>query len=700
MTFLQVHGLDVRIELVPGQRVTIGRSHSNDVRVMDKSISHNHASIEWTGDSAVLRDLDSHNGTWIGSEKVKEVVLTPGAEFKLGAVVLRVVDPNAPAPPVQAAPPPPETAATPPSPADPVPAAVSPAQPAAEPPAPSPVGSSPGAPPPPSTLPARRHRVLPLLVSTCVVGAALGVAWWSGRPIDSTPPADTDVATATDRTQPTPGVPEAPAPSTEISPRAALDPFGSPLPEKTSSPSAAPVEPASPAAPQPEAPLPSPAVSGPSPLAPLVGQAVVVALKSGSLLEGTLLSEDPSRIVLAMDVDRAHLESPIAIEDVAKVNDVVVQADLARIFSERYARLAEGVQPRIGLMHWCAAHGLEAERLKLAAEVVALRPEHEEARLVLGQRKVGDEWLTEAQIAERGLVRYEGQWLTPDERKRRGLVEVDGEWMTPEQKLTREGMVKFGDRWVTKEDAKQLRRGYVSYLGVWIPAPLAWRLMMKDYYELALRSLRTAKPEDRDTALAGRVAFHLRKVEEVLGRRPSNVEASAEEVRFRRIADQACALDDKAFETKAKTLASECEYRPPQEREDLRRMADPWRSTIWVADVPELQGLVLLNALEFEDHQVWHLLRLSERFNAIREETHESALKLDRVAKKNLERLREETAEGVNRGFDVPPSVEGPAAAAEHAVIALMDGFQKQLIDAEGQAWAVLSEDQKSAAGT
>lgn len=682
MAFLQVQGSDERIELVPGKRLTIGRSHSSDMRVDDKSVSSHHAAIEWSGLGAILRDLDSHNGTWIGPIKVKEIALTPGTEVKLGSLVLRVVDPSAaPLAPSAVVPPTPAVAvaeSTPMAPAPPAESAV-----------------------PPSPV-VRRPRLLPWLVSTCAVGAALGVAWWSGQPADSTIPTDTEVAT--DNAAPTPSVAELPTSPTKASPPVALDPFGRPLPERPDRQAASPGPnhnpPAAPAAPQPEAPSPSSAVLGPSPLAPLVGQAVVVTLKSGSTLDGTLLSEDPSRIVLAMDVDRAHIESPIPIEDVAKVNDVVVQADLARIFSERYSRLASGVQPRIGLMHWCAAHGLETERLKLAGEVVALRPEHEEARLVLGQRKVGEEWLTEAQIAERGLVRYEGQWVTPDERKRRGLVEVDGEWMTPEQKLTREGMVKVGEKWVTKEDAKQLRRGYVSYLGVWIPAPLAWRLMMKDYYELALRSLRTAKPEDRDKALQGRVAFHLRKVEEVLGRKPSNIEASAEEVRFRRIAEQACALDDKAFEAKAKTLASECEYRPPQEREDLRRMADPWRSTVWIADVPELQGLVLLNALEFDDHQVWHLLRVSEKLNAVREETHKEALRLDRVAKRNLERLREETAEGVNRGFDVPASIEGPAATADHAVTELMDRFQKRLMDAEPEAYAVLTDDQKSAAGT
>ncbi|GEM_PF-3857088 len=696
MAFLQVQGSDERFELVQGKRLTIGRSHSSDVHVVDKSVSSHHAEIEWTDQGALLRDLDSHNGTWVGAVKVKEIALTPGTEVKLGSLVLRVVDPAAPAPPAVPEAPPPVAAE--------MVVAPAPVAPVLE-------ATPPAAPPDPAALPAappaRRSRALPWLVSACAVGGAVALAWWSGKQLDTPAPVDPDSAVVTHRRPSAPSDAAISAAPTETSQPVAQDPFGRPLaepPKRTAAPGGAPsgpgTPPVGPAAPQPAAPPPSPAVAGPSLLAPLVGQAVVVALKSGSTLEGTLLSEDPACIVLAMDVDRAHLESPIAIEDVARVNDVVVQADLARIFSERYAKLASGLQPRIGLMHWCAAHGLEAERRRLAEEVVALRPEHEEARLVLGQRKVDEEWLTEAQITERGLVRYEGQWLTPEERTRRGLVQVDGEWMTPEQKLTREGMVKVGEKWVTKEDAKQLRRGYVSYLGVWIPAPLAWRLMMKDYYELALRSLRTAEPEERDRALEGRVAFHLRKVEEVLGRRPSTIEASAEETRFRRIAEQACALDDKAFESKAKTLAAECEYRPPQEREDLRRMADPWRSTIWIADVPELQGLVLLNALEFEDHQVWHLLRVSERLNAVREETHAEALKLDRVAKRNLERLREETAEGVNRGFDVPASIEGPAATADHAVTALMDHFQQRLMEAEPEAHAVLTEDQKSAAGT
>ena len=58
MAYLQVQGSDDRIELVAGKRLTIGRSHSNEVRVTEKSVSHEHAAIEWTEGGAILRDLD------------------------------------------------------------------------------------------------------------------------------------------------------------------------------------------------------------------------------------------------------------------------------------------------------------------------------------------------------------------------------------------------------------------------------------------------------------------------------------------------------------------------------------------------------------------------------------------------------------------------------------------------------------------
>jgi pSer/pThr/pTyr-binding forkhead associated (FHA) protein len=43
-----------------------------------------HAMVEARGARFVLRDLESKNGTFLGTERVKEVEIGPGTEFQVG----------------------------------------------------------------------------------------------------------------------------------------------------------------------------------------------------------------------------------------------------------------------------------------------------------------------------------------------------------------------------------------------------------------------------------------------------------------------------------------------------------------------------------------------------------------------------------------------------------------------------------------
>ena len=62
------------IFLEPGQRTTLGRgdpinTHQPDVdlslyKAKEKGVSRVHAMIEWVGDTCVITDLDSRNGTY------------------------------------------------------------------------------------------------------------------------------------------------------------------------------------------------------------------------------------------------------------------------------------------------------------------------------------------------------------------------------------------------------------------------------------------------------------------------------------------------------------------------------------------------------------------------------------------------------------------------------------------------------------
>jgi len=68
----------------PGASTRIGRALDNDIVIGDASVSRHHASIEYRNGGFLLRDLGSHNGTWIGGQRVTEAPLGRGDALRLG----------------------------------------------------------------------------------------------------------------------------------------------------------------------------------------------------------------------------------------------------------------------------------------------------------------------------------------------------------------------------------------------------------------------------------------------------------------------------------------------------------------------------------------------------------------------------------------------------------------------------------------
>jgi adenylate cyclase len=65
-------------------RITLGRHPSNTVRLLDREVSKEHASIEKLAGVFVLKDLDSSNGTFVNGRRVRELRLKDGDEIALG----------------------------------------------------------------------------------------------------------------------------------------------------------------------------------------------------------------------------------------------------------------------------------------------------------------------------------------------------------------------------------------------------------------------------------------------------------------------------------------------------------------------------------------------------------------------------------------------------------------------------------------
>ncbi len=67
-----------------GELTTLGRHPSNTVRLVDREVSKEHATIERMGRDFILRDLGSSNGTFVNGRRVAELRLRDGDEISLG----------------------------------------------------------------------------------------------------------------------------------------------------------------------------------------------------------------------------------------------------------------------------------------------------------------------------------------------------------------------------------------------------------------------------------------------------------------------------------------------------------------------------------------------------------------------------------------------------------------------------------------
>jgi len=71
-------------------RTVIGRSGA-DINIDDPEASRQHAAIEIMGDTAVLPDLGSTNGTWIDLDRVEQRQIANQQEFRIGSHVLMFI---------------------------------------------------------------------------------------------------------------------------------------------------------------------------------------------------------------------------------------------------------------------------------------------------------------------------------------------------------------------------------------------------------------------------------------------------------------------------------------------------------------------------------------------------------------------------------------------------------------------------------
>lgn len=83
-------GMTGRTHELKADKTTIGRLEDNTFQIAEPSVSSHHCEVYVRGNDIVVRDLNSTNGTYIGSDKVTESVLKPGQVLRLGQIEMRL----------------------------------------------------------------------------------------------------------------------------------------------------------------------------------------------------------------------------------------------------------------------------------------------------------------------------------------------------------------------------------------------------------------------------------------------------------------------------------------------------------------------------------------------------------------------------------------------------------------------------------
>ncbi len=74
-----------------GPTVTIGRQPGNDIVLQDKVASRKHCVIEQVNGAFRVSDLSSHNGTWLGENRILKSALVFGQSVRIGSTFIRLL---------------------------------------------------------------------------------------------------------------------------------------------------------------------------------------------------------------------------------------------------------------------------------------------------------------------------------------------------------------------------------------------------------------------------------------------------------------------------------------------------------------------------------------------------------------------------------------------------------------------------------
>jgi len=141
--------------------------------------------------------------------------------------------------------------------------------------------------------------------------------------------------------------------------------------------------------------------------------AEIFILKSGGRIEGEHLN--PNRERGQPYYVRTESGVRLALADSA-VARMIVKSELDKQYEALAARLENTVEGHWNMAEWCKEAGLSDQRKRHLQAVIALDPNHEDARKALGYQRFGSRWLTqEEHMQSLGYVKYKGAWRLKQE---------------------------------------------------------------------------------------------------------------------------------------------------------------------------------------------------------------------------------------------------------------------------------------------
>jgi hypothetical protein len=138
----------------------------------------------------------------------------------------------------------------------------------------------------------------------------------------------------------------------------------------------------------------------------------VVELASGGKIEGTVVTDSGRpRNELAVDTPWGRLVVPRS-----AASKIKTRTPAEAEYDRRAPTVPDTVESQLALAQWCRDNGLVDQLRTHLGRVIALDPEHADARRQLGYQQVSGRWMSRDEVlASRGLIRHDGAYRTAQE---------------------------------------------------------------------------------------------------------------------------------------------------------------------------------------------------------------------------------------------------------------------------------------------